>query len=196
MEAIESFMKTRGVLDTLENIQDAVERASTIVTNVLSFARKSESKQTPQPMETLMDQTVHIASSDYDLKKQFDFRYIEIVRKFESELPPVPCDPSMIQQVFLNLLRNAAEAMHETGFEGNATNTDWPGINSTDAARGVTGTVGCGYRGGDFQSSSIRHFQTSSRTYAVKDADTLGYNQRYDASSGVFQGGRLGRTSP
>lgn len=83
-----------------------------------------------------------------------------------------------------------------SGYEGNATNIDWPGINTVDAARGVTGTVGSGYRGGDFSSTNIRYFQVSDRNYAVKDADTMGYNQRYDVSSGVFQGGRLGRTAP
>jgi len=83
-----------------------------------------------------------------------------------------------------------------SGYEGNATNSDWPGINSIDSARGVTGTVGSGYRGGDFQSPSLRHFQISSRTFAVKDADSQEKLQRYDAQSGIFQGGRLVRTAP
>ncbi len=82
------------------------------------------------------------------------------------------------------------------GFEGNATNLDWPGINSVDAARGVTGTAGSGTRGGDFQSANVRSFQTSTRTFAAKDPDTEGYSQRYDSSFGVFQGGRLIRTAP
>jgi len=83
-----------------------------------------------------------------------------------------------------------------TGYEGNATNNDWPGINSTDAARGITGTTGSGYRGGDFMSSDSRMFQLSTRSLAAKDPDSEGYNQRYDSSFGVFQGGRLGRTAP
>jgi len=83
-----------------------------------------------------------------------------------------------------------------SGYEGNASNTDWPGINTTDSARGVTSTTGSGFRGGDFQSSSVRHFQTSTRTYAAKDPDSEGKAQRYDATLGIFQGGRLGRTAP
>jgi len=83
-----------------------------------------------------------------------------------------------------------------SNYEGNATNTDWPGINSVDQARGVTGTVGSGYRGGDFQSPAMKHFQISNRTFAAKDPDSHGYSQRYDATLGVFQGGRLGRTAP
>ena len=83
-----------------------------------------------------------------------------------------------------------------SGYEGNATNSDWPGINVTNSSRGVTGTIGIGYRGGDFASSNVRVFQTSSRTYAVKDPDSQGYYQRYDANLGIFQGGRLGRSAP
>ncbi len=83
-----------------------------------------------------------------------------------------------------------------SSYEGNATNTDWPGIDSTDSARGVTGTLGSGYRGGDFQSSSLRDFQISTRTYASKDPDSEGCFQRYDSSFGIFQGGRLVRSAP
>ncbi len=83
-----------------------------------------------------------------------------------------------------------------SGYEGYAPNADWPGIDNVNASRGVTGTIGIGYRGGDFNSSNLRAFQLSSRTYAAKDPDSLGYYQRYDASFGVFQGGRLGRSAP
>lgn len=83
-----------------------------------------------------------------------------------------------------------------SGYEGNATNLDWPGINAGDPARGITGTTGSGYRGGDFASSSASYLQTSSRYFAAKDPDSLDYDQRYDASFGVYQGGRLGRTAP
>ena len=83
-----------------------------------------------------------------------------------------------------------------SGYEGNATNIDWPGINSTDSSRGVTNTAGSGYRGGDFNSSNIRYFQVSARALAATDPDSAGYFQRYDSSFGVFGGGRLGRTAP
>ncbi len=82
-----------------------------------------------------------------------------------------------------------------SGYEGNATNPDWPGIN-TNVVYGVNGTVGIGYKGGDYASSSVRHFQISSRTFAVKDPDSQGFYQRYDANYGVVTGGRLARTAP
>jgi len=81
------------------------------------------------------------------------------------------------------------------GYEGNATNADWPGINN-NLIYGVTGTTGIGYRGGDYNSSSVRHFQTSARDFAAKDPDRAGFLQRYDAGYGVVGGGRLVRSAP
>jgi formylglycine-generating enzyme required for sulfatase activity len=75
---------------------------------------------------------------------------------------------------------------------GFATNADWPGMDST-VANGVDGTVGIGYRGGDFQSPNSTVYATSARTYAVKDPDSQGCLERYDPACGVFQGARLGR---
>jgi len=77
---------------------------------------------------------------------------------------------------------------------GFATNADWPGIDPTPA-NGIDGTIGIGYRGGDFQSPNSTIYATSARTYAVKDPDSQGCVERYDASCGVFQGGRLGRNA-
>lgn len=81
-----------------------------------------------------------------------------------------------------------------SGFEGNAGNVDWPGIDAQDARRGVTSTRGIGYRGGDFLSASVRQFQVSSRTFAAKDPDTQGYARRFDPAYGVVCGARFVRT--
>ncbi len=81
------------------------------------------------------------------------------------------------------------------GYEGGATNVDWPGIDQ-NADHGVTGTLGIGYRGGDFLSPSVRYFQISSRDLAVKDPDSAGLKRRFDASFDASFGARFARTSP
>lgn len=82
------------------------------------------------------------------------------------------------------------------GYEGFAPNIDWPGLDPAHANQGVRYTAGIGYRGGDFASTNMRAYETSSRTYAASDPDTMGCFQRYDSKCGVFYGGRLGRTAP
>jgi formylglycine-generating enzyme required for sulfatase activity len=68
-------------------------------------------------------------------------------------------------------------------FEGNATNTDWPGINAT-TARGVTGATGSGFKGGTYTTAA--ELKTSDRTSAAATDTTRHYQV----------GGRCARTAP
>lgn len=61
-----------------------------------------------------MDKILELAVTDYDLKKQYDFKSIKIVKEYEEDLPLVSCENTKIQQVILNILRNGAEAMQES----------------------------------------------------------------------------------
>jgi signal transduction histidine kinase len=56
---------------------------------------------------------VALATTDYDLKRQYDFSKVEIVREYAPGLGEVPCVSSQIDLVIFNLLKNAAQAMHE-----------------------------------------------------------------------------------
>jgi PAS domain S-box-containing protein len=109
-----AYMEARGIVKRLDRIRKSGTRAAEIVSNMLSFARKSESAFSMHNLATLLDQCLDLAGSDYDLKKKYDFRQIKIVREYEDDLPLVACEPSKIQQVLLNLLRNGAEAMYTT----------------------------------------------------------------------------------
>lgn len=113
LNAMRLFLIERKIFNQLNRINEAGTRAAEIVTNMLGFARKEHSKSSHDVRE-LLDKTVKMAGNEYNLKKQFDFRNINIVRKYEEDLPLVPCDPGQIQQVFFNLLKNGAEAMHDT----------------------------------------------------------------------------------
>lgn len=113
MEAIQTFMESRKIIPMLGHIRESGRRAAEIVKNMLSFARKSDSTFSTHNLADLLDRSIELASSDYDLKKRYDFRKISIKREYEENLPVIPCDASKIQQVILNVLRNGAEAMQE-----------------------------------------------------------------------------------
>ncbi len=113
ISAIKDFMEKRGIIRMLEAVRESGERAAVIVANMLSFSRKSESRFLFHEAPALLDKTVELASSDYDLKKEHDFRQIEILREYDPDLPQVYCEGTKIQQVILNLLKNAAQAMAE-----------------------------------------------------------------------------------
>ncbi|WP_243312022.1 PAS domain-containing sensor histidine kinase [Fundidesulfovibrio agrisoli] len=110
-ESIARFMELRGILDSLDNVRDAGFRAAHVVTGMLDFSRRSESDNAPADLAALLDKTVALCSTDYDLKKKFDFRNIRIIREYEPDLPEVPCSKTQIQQVVMNLLTNAAHSL-------------------------------------------------------------------------------------
>ncbi len=113
VEVIESYVEKRGIFAMIDAVMESGRRASKIVDNMLSFSRKSESNFAPHNMAVLLDKTVELASNDYNLKKKYDFRQIEIIREYEEKLPDLMCEGSKLQQVFLNLLKNGAQAMAE-----------------------------------------------------------------------------------
>jgi PAS domain S-box-containing protein len=115
MPAIRNFMEARGIPRMLEIIRDAGSRAAEIVSNMLSFVRKSEAQDALHDLSGLIDKTLDLAATDYDLKKRYDFKAIEIQREYEAGLPPVSCEGPKIQQVLLNIFRNGAESMQAAG---------------------------------------------------------------------------------
>lgn len=112
IEMVAAFMEKRGIPRMLKNIRESGIRASEIVQNMLSFARKSNNEFSTHSMPALIDQTLELARTDYNLKKRYDFRSIKIIRDFEKDLPEILCEAGKIQQVIFNILRNGAEAMH------------------------------------------------------------------------------------
>ncbi|MDM8521875.1 PAS domain S-box protein [Desulfococcaceae bacterium HSG8] len=113
MESIRAFMESRGIPRMIGTINESGRRVADIVDNMLSFARKGDASVSSHDMAGLLDRTLELAATDYDLKKQYDFKTIGIMREYEDNLPYVPCEGAKIQQVLLNILRNGAQAMQE-----------------------------------------------------------------------------------
>ncbi|MBI9104021.1 MAG: PAS domain-containing protein [Spirochaetales bacterium] len=118
MENISDFMKSRGIFRMLSSISEAGERAVGIVANMLSFSRKSDDSFSSVNPVNLIEKTLELAATDYDMKKQQDFKTIKIVKEYDTNLPRISCDAARIQQVLLNIFRNGAEAMQETAAAG------------------------------------------------------------------------------
>jgi len=111
LASIRGYLEARGISRFIDGIRQSGERASTTVADMLHFSRPSDARLVPTALEELMEKTVALAAHDYDLRKKYDFRQIEIIREYEDGLPPVPCVATEIGQVILNLLRNASQAL-------------------------------------------------------------------------------------
>jgi signal transduction histidine kinase len=109
-DVIRTYAHKRDLAPVLDNIKIAATRAATIVSDMLSFSRKSSSSFTAMDIARLMDKTIELAATNYDLKARFDFKQIKITR-FYDDIPKIPCEAGKLQQVFLNILTNGAQAM-------------------------------------------------------------------------------------
>ncbi|GAB1411002.1 hypothetical protein MASR1M90_21560 [Desulfovibrionales bacterium] len=106
-EQIKRYMELRGVPHILHTVRESSAQAAEIVRNMLSFSRKSSARHEPVDIVLLLEKTLTLTSAEYGLKK------ISIIKDFAPNLPKVMGRPGTLQQVFVNLLRNSAEAMRE-----------------------------------------------------------------------------------
>lgn len=113
METIYHFMEIRNIPRMIKAITDSGSRMASIVGNMLSFARKSDSSFSAMNLGDLLDKVLDLAATDFNLQKHYDFKSILIEKVYEDNLPLIPCEGNTIQQVLLNLIKNGAYAMLE-----------------------------------------------------------------------------------
>jgi PAS domain S-box-containing protein len=89
-------------------LQEA-QRTKQIVQNLLSFARQMPPQRNAVQLNTILRRTLQLRSYD------FNSHGVDIVEHFDEELPEVMGDAHQLQQVFLNILNNAYDAVHEVG---------------------------------------------------------------------------------
>lgn len=113
LDRLRVYLEKRSIHEFIQIILSASRRAAKIVSNMLRFSRRSESTAQPVQLSEIMERAVEFASNDYDLRKRCYFQDIEIVREYEPGMPCVPVVSVEIEQVFLNLIKNAAQALVE-----------------------------------------------------------------------------------
>lgn len=111
LAAVNRYMAERKIFDYLGAIRTAGTRAGDIVSSMLDFSRKSDASFAPQHLGEMLDAVIELAANDYDLSLRYDFRKVEITREYDPDVPAVRCNRLEIEQVFLNLVKNAAHAM-------------------------------------------------------------------------------------
>jgi two-component system NtrC family sensor kinase len=107
----EELMNARGA-DYLEKLYKQAQRTHHIVQNLLSFARQHKPERTPVELNQILEDTLTLREYDMNLNN------IRIHRQFSDDLPPIGGDFHQLQQVFLNILNNAVDAIGEKGGKG------------------------------------------------------------------------------
>ena len=96
----------------LQVILEEAQRTKEIVQNLLSFARQRPPQRQPLQINNILRKTIALRSYD------FANHGVQIVEKFDSRLPDLIGDSHQLQQVFLNILNNAYDAVQSAGRPG------------------------------------------------------------------------------
>lgn len=117
LDHIMRYLKERRIIAMLEGIQNSGERAAHIVSNMLEFTSPSKERLTTATITDIIDKALELAKSDYNLKSSLGFHSIAVEKEYAEDMPAMVCSPSELEQVFLNLLKNAAAAVRENESE-------------------------------------------------------------------------------
>jgi PAS domain S-box-containing protein len=98
--------------EDLQIILQETQRTKDIVQDLLSFARQRPVQRELVRVNAVLRQTIKLRSYD------FASHGVEVKEEFEETLPPALGDSQQLQQVFLNILNNAYDAVQEAGQRG------------------------------------------------------------------------------
>ncbi|MCB2218174.1 sensor histidine kinase [Desulfofustis glycolicus] len=93
----------------VEQIQYHVRRAGTITHRLLGFSRKMSAEKGSVRINDLLEETISF------IEREADNNSIAVIKNFSEEMPPILTDGPQLQQVFLNLLNNALDAIGRRG---------------------------------------------------------------------------------
>jgi two-component system NtrC family sensor kinase len=94
-----------------ERTSDGVARVTNIVKAMKEFAHPDANEQSPADLNHAIETTLLVASNEY--------KYCARIHTEFAELPAVVCNVGELNQVFLNLIVNAAHAIHDAGRDVN-----------------------------------------------------------------------------
>lgn len=91
----------------LTKVDSNVDRATKIITHMRLFARKTEVKLVKVRVNEVLEKAFDI------FKQQLKVRGIEVIFEIEPDIPAIMADPDRLEQVFINLLINARDAIED-----------------------------------------------------------------------------------
>jgi len=137
---IETGEAPPALAEPLRVIQQEAQRAASIVKNLLTFARKQDQERRRVALGEVLERTVAL------LRNQLIQLRVEPVLEVAGGLPDVFGSPNQLQQVFVNLINNGAQAIAATGRPGSVTIRARPwldgvAVDVADTGPGVPGDL-------------------------------------------------------
>lgn len=106
---LKKFQNDDSTRKDLEIVVRETTRIRGIVQGILDFAREMPMQKKPRRIEQVIEQTLEI------IVRQQRFFGITLVRQYGPDVPEVVVDSNLMEQVFMNIILNALDAMHGSG---------------------------------------------------------------------------------
>jgi len=106
---VQSYPRGAKFKENVAKIQNHVDRARAVTHRLLGFARRMEPKQDSVDVNEVLSETCSF------LEKEALFKEVVISKSLAENLPRIKSDRAQLQQVFLNLINNALDAVADGG---------------------------------------------------------------------------------
>lgn len=115
IQAAATAMDLEFVMEDLPKLLNSMkvgsERIQEIVSSLRTFSRMDEAEMKSVNIHSGLDSTLLILRNR--LKERPDAREIQVLQEYDDHLPPVECYAGQLNQVFMNILSNAIDALEE-----------------------------------------------------------------------------------
>lgn len=106
---MDDFEKGSETSTNLQVVERQTKACRRIVADLLKFSRQAESVKAPIDLNQTIEEVLSVTEHTLNINQ------VNVVRRFEAELPPIYGDTEKLHQVFINLLYNAQHAMDKGG---------------------------------------------------------------------------------
>ena len=106
-----------GAKEDLKSIYSEAQRAAAVVKKLLTFARQHPTERKAVQINAVVEDVLSLRAYEQKVNN------IRVTTQLDDHLPEIVADPFQMQQVFLNIVLNAEQAMIETHKEGTLTIT-------------------------------------------------------------------------
>jgi PAS domain S-box-containing protein len=105
----ENKIQAEATEKQLQKMERELDRTSRIIRNLLTFARQSEPSMNPVEVNKVIDAALFLVGN------QINLEHVQLEKNLETDLPLVMADFDKIQQVLINIILNATQAMPDGG---------------------------------------------------------------------------------
>lgn len=95
--------------EVVDELMAQIVRLENLVRDLLTFAQPRPLALQPVELQSLLDRVLRL------IPKSIEISRISVIRDYDDRMPPIQADPQQLEQVFLNLVQNAIQAMDGEG---------------------------------------------------------------------------------